>query len=128
MDRTVLTLTSPPYTPNTHHAPSPRPNTPAALYENQVPDDVKSDRLQRINKLAGEHALARNQRYLGRTMEVLVEGRHVKDPRYVTGRIRQGRPVLFEGDIDALRGKLVDVKIDSAKNYVLYGTQEGDPR
>ena len=61
-------------------------------------------------------------------MEVLVEGRHVKDARYVKGRIRQGRPVLFEGDIDALRGKLVDVKIDSAKNYVLYGTQEGDPR
>lgn len=107
---------------------SPRPNTPAALYENQVPDDVKSDRLQRINKLAGEHALACNQRYLGRTMEVLVEGRHVKDPRYVKGRIRQGRPVLFEGDIEELRGKLVDVRIDEAKSYVLYGTKAGDPR
>lgn len=107
---------------------SPRPNTPAALYETQVPDDVKSDRLQRINKLAGEHALETNQRYLGRTMEVLVEGRHVKDPRFVKGRIRQGRPVLFEGDIEELRGKLVPVRIDSAKSYVLLGEKAGDPR
>lgn len=68
---------------------SPRPNTPAAIYEDQVPEDVKAARLQTINKLAGEHALERNQRYLGRTMEVLVEGRYVKDPRMVKGRIRQ---------------------------------------
>ncbi|EWM22418.1 adenosine trna methylthiotransferase [Nannochloropsis gaditana] len=98
---------------------SPRPNTPAATYEDQISDDVKSDRLQRINKLAAEHAMERNHRYLGREVEVLVESRHVKDPRLVKGRNRQGRPVLFEGNIEELRGKLVPVLIKEVRSYML---------
>ena len=105
---------------------SPRPNTPAALYEDQVPEDVKSDRLQRINKMAAEHAMERNQRYVGRVVEVLVEGRYVKDPRLVKGRIRQGRPVLFPGDITELRGKLVPVHVTEARSYMLLGNQQGE--
>lgn len=105
---------------------SPRPNTPAAIYEEQVPDDVKSDRLQRINRLAADHAMERNQRYLGREVEVLVEGRYVKDPRLVKGRNRQGRPVLFEGDIAKLRGKLVPVLIKEVKSFMLLGDIAGE--
>ena len=107
---------------------SPRPNTPAALYVDQIPDDVKSDRLQRINKMAAEHAMESNQRYVGRTVEVLVEGRYVKDPRMVKGRNRQGRPVLFPGDIAELRGMLVPVQVHEARSYMLLGEQNGEPK
>jgi tRNA-2-methylthio-N6-dimethylallyladenosine synthase len=45
---------------------SPRPNTEAALWEDQVPEDVKSDRLQRVQKLATQHGLERSERYFDR--------------------------------------------------------------
>merc|ERR1719387_1316214 len=48
---------------------SPRPHTPAALWEDQVEEAVKKERLQIINRLAAEHALERRQRYLGRVLE-----------------------------------------------------------
>ena len=53
----------------------------------------------------------REQRYLGRLEEVLVEGRNVKRPTQVTGRTRGNRIVFFDGDADTLVGKLVDVRI-----------------
>ena len=68
---------------------SPRPNTPAAEWKNQISEEVKQNRLFRINELTKKHAMERNQRYLGRTMEVLVEERNVRFPNQVKGRIRQ---------------------------------------
>ena len=103
---------------------SPRPHTPAALWDNQVDEKTKKRRLAVINKLAAEHALARRQRYLGRLEEVLVEQRNVKDPRQVKGRNRQGCPVFFDGDIDELKGQLVPVRITEAFNYYLVGEAE----
>lgn len=79
-------------------------------------------------RLAAAHALETNQRYLNRVMEVLVEDVYVKDPRMVKGRVRQGRPVLFEGNIEELRGKLVPVLIQEARSYMLTGVQSGDAR
>eukprot|EP00640_Fibrocapsa_japonica_P002716 CAMPEP_0113948280 /NCGR_PEP_ID=MMETSP1339-20121228/69586_1 /TAXON_ID=94617 /ORGANISM="Fibrocapsa japonica" /LENGTH=248 /DNA_ID=CAMNT_0000955285 /DNA_START=136 /DNA_END=879 /DNA_ORIENTATION=+ /assembly_acc=CAM_ASM_000762 len=90
---------------------SPRPNTPAALWENQVPDDIKADRLQRLQRLAVVQAEQKSRRYIGRTMEVLVEERNPKKPNQVTGRTRTNRPVFFNGDISLLKGKLVPVHI-----------------
>ena len=100
---------------------SPRPHTPAALWEDQVEEKVKKERLQIINRLAAEHALERRQRYLGRVEEVLVEMRNPKHPAQVKGRNRQGCPVFFEGDIDELLGKLVPVRIVEALAYSLVG-------
>eukprot|EP00290_Baffinella_frigidus_P005519 CAMPEP_0180134382 /NCGR_PEP_ID=MMETSP0986-20121125/10130_1 /TAXON_ID=697907 /ORGANISM="non described non described, Strain CCMP2293" /LENGTH=549 /DNA_ID=CAMNT_0022074735 /DNA_START=102 /DNA_END=1752 /DNA_ORIENTATION=- len=100
---------------------SPRPNTPAASWHNQLEEKVKADRLQRVMRLATRHAFERSQRYLGRVMEVLVEDRNVKNPAQVKGRIEQGRPVLFEGDIETMRGKLVRVEIMQAEAYYLVG-------
>jgi tRNA-2-methylthio-N6-dimethylallyladenosine synthase len=105
---------------------SPRPHTPAALWDNQVDEKVKKDRLRRINDLAAVHALERRQRYLGRIEEVLVEKRNEKRPEQVKGRNRQGCPVFFEGDIDELKGKLVPVRIVEAKAYSLVGEMQGD--
>ena len=105
---------------------SPRPHTPAALWDNQVDEAVKKERLQRINALAAEHALERRQRYLGRLEEVLVEQRNPKHPGQVKGRNRQGCPVFLEGDIDELKGKLVPVRITEAHTYWLIGEAEGE--
>jgi tRNA-2-methylthio-N6-dimethylallyladenosine synthase len=103
---------------------SPRPNTEAALWtENQIPEDVKKERLRRVQELAVEHGMERSQRYLGRTVEVLVEDVNPKNTQQVFGRTRQGRQVYFDGgDIDILKGEFVNVKIDEARTWSLMGT------
>ena len=60
---------------------------------------------------------------LGRIEEVLVEERNVKIPNQVMGRTTHGYLVYFEGDIDELRGKLVNVEVDVFKTYHLLGTR-----
>jgi tRNA-2-methylthio-N6-dimethylallyladenosine synthase len=59
---------------------SPRPGTPAAVWQNQLSEEVKSDRLQRLNHLVNQQAAARSQRYLGRIEEILIEGVNPKNP------------------------------------------------
>ena len=100
---------------------SPRPNTPAATWENQLDEDVKQDRLHRINELNAKHAQERRARMMDRVVEVLVEERNVKKPTQVMGRTTHGYIVYFDGDIDELRGKLVNVKIDQCQRYYLAG-------
>jgi tRNA-2-methylthio-N6-dimethylallyladenosine synthase len=100
---------------------SPRPNTEAALWENQIADDVKSERLQRVQQLAMRHGLARSERYIGRIEEVLVEDANPRDPLQVMGRTRQGRQVYFNGDLELLRGEFVNVKITEARTWSLMG-------
>lgn len=104
---------------------SPRPNTPAATWENQIPDDVKEDRLRRINILVNEHAQERRERMLGRTVEVLVEERNVRVPTKVMGRTGHNYIVYFDGDIDELQGELVTVQIESCHPFYLTGTRVG---
>jgi len=100
---------------------SPRPKTEAANWENQIPPDVQSDRLQRVQALAAKHALERSQRYVGTSVEVLVEDRNPKNGNEVMGRTRQGRQVFFEGDIDVLRGELVMVEVVEGRTWSLVG-------
>lgn len=100
---------------------SPRPNTPAAVWENQVDEKVKQERLQRIMRLNLQHAAIRRARMMDRTVEVLVEERNIKIPTQVMGRTRHGYIVYCGGDIDELRGKLVNVKIDTCETYHLSG-------
>jgi tRNA-2-methylthio-N6-dimethylallyladenosine synthase len=101
---------------------SPRPNTEAAVWADQVPDDVKSERLQRVQALAVRHGLERSQRYVGRVEEVLVEDVNPKNPqRQVMGRTRQGRQVYFDGDLAKVKGQLVPVKITQASPWSLLG-------
>lgn len=100
---------------------SPRPNTEAALWENQVPEEVKSERLQRVQELAAKHGLERSKRYLGRVVEVLVEDPNPRNPAQVLGRTRQGRQVYFDGDLAELKGKFINVKITEARTWSLVG-------
>eukprot|EP00882_Tetradesmus_deserticola_P007205 GHRQ01007586.1.p1 GENE.GHRQ01007586.1~~GHRQ01007586.1.p1 ORF type:complete len:553 (+),score=200.10 GHRQ01007586.1:187-1845(+) len=100
---------------------SPRPNTPAADWDNQVADLIKADRLNRLNAVVTDVATQRSQRFLGRTLEVLVEGVNPRKSSQAFGRIRHNKLVYFDGDGEVLRGQLVNVKIDQCNPYSLYG-------
>lgn len=100
---------------------SPRPNTPAAIWENQLSEEVKSDRLQRLNHLVSTKAAERSQRYLGRIEEVLVEAQNPKDQTQVMGRTRGNRLTFFTGDISQLKGQIMKVKINEVRAFSLTG-------
>lgn len=100
---------------------SPRPNTEAALWDDQIDDAVKAERLQRVQQLATQHGLERSARYVGRVEEVLVEDANPRNPEQVMGRTRQGRQVYFNGDLAELRGRLVAVKVTEARAWSLMG-------
>jgi tRNA-2-methylthio-N6-dimethylallyladenosine synthase len=99
---------------------SPRPVTPAAIWENQLSEEVKADRLQRLNHLVSIKAAERSQRYLGCIEEVLVEDRNHKDARQVMGRTRGNRITFFTGGSE-LKGQIVKVKITEARAFSLTG-------
>ncbi len=98
---------------------SPRPGTPAALWENQVPEAVKADRLQRLNHLVGVKAAERSGRYFGRIEEVLVEGENPRDPSQVMGRTRGNRLTFFVGNLAELKGKVLKVKVTEVRPFSL---------
>lgn len=100
---------------------SPRPGTPAALWSNQLSEEVKSDRLQRLNHLVNVKASERSQRYMGRIEEVLVEAQNPKDTSQVMGRTRGNRLTFFNGDINILKGQVVKVKISEVRAFSLTG-------
>ena len=100
---------------------SPRPGTPAALWSNQLSEEVKSDRLQRLNHLVNVKASERSQRYMGRIEDVLVEDQNSKDPTQVMGRTGGNRLTFFTGDINQLKGKIIKVKITEVRAFSLTG-------
>ncbi|USR89852.1 tRNA (N6-isopentenyl adenosine(37)-C2)-methylthiotransferase MiaB [Phormidium yuhuli AB48] len=100
---------------------SPRPGTPAADWENQLSDEVKQDRLQRLNHLVSLKAAERSQRYANRVEEVLVEEQNPKDPTQVMGRTRGNRLTFFEGNLQELKGKTVSVEISEVRPFSLTG-------
>ena len=105
---------------------SPRPNTPAANWNNQLPEEVKVARLKEINALVEQCARKANARYQGRTEEVLAEGINPKDPTQLMGRTRTNRLTFFSATgADGQRyqaGDLVNVHIDAVRSFSLSGT------
>jgi tRNA-2-methylthio-N6-dimethylallyladenosine synthase len=100
---------------------SPRPGTPAAVWENQLSEETKKNRLQQLNQLVNRKAAERSQRYLGRLEEILVEDQNPKDPAQVMGRTRGNRLTFLPGEINQLRGQLVTVKITEVRPFSLTG-------
>jgi len=99
---------------------SPRPNTEAALWDNQVADLIKADRLNRLNRLCLEVAGERSQRFVGTTQEVLVDGVNPKDSNQVMGRTEHNKIAFFDGSIEEMKGQLVKVKVNAATASCLY--------
>jgi tRNA-2-methylthio-N6-dimethylallyladenosine synthase len=101
---------------------SPRAGTEAAAMPDQVPHETKIERMERLVEATQATARARNAARVGRTEEVLVEGRSRTDESLVRGRTRRNTTVNFHGD--ATPGELVRVLIESATSTTLRGTQE----
>jgi tRNA-2-methylthio-N6-dimethylallyladenosine synthase len=99
---------------------SPRRGTEAAAMPDQVPDDVKHERLERLVALVQAHARARNQALVGTVQEVLVEGASRTDDGLGRGRSSGNKTVIFDGP--AVPGELVQVRIDAATSQTLRGT------
>ena len=104
---------------------SPRPGTPAADLEDQIPAEVKQARLSRLQ--AKLEALYRgySERMVGTRQRVLVEGRARKDASELSGRTDNNRVVNFPGDA-RLIGQFVDVQIEAALPHSLRGVIAGD--
>lgn len=92
---------------------SPRPGTPGNLFQDQVPEDEKMDRLYRLIDLQNEISVEDNRKLEGSTFEVLVDGPSKKDPHRYSGRGRCGRLAHFVAPED-LTGRLARLRIDKA--------------
>ncbi len=100
---------------------SPRRGTVAAEYGDRVPHPVKRERMERLVELVQRRARERARRFVGRKMEVLVEGESRTDPTRLRGRIRHNKTVNFEGT--ARPGELVEVEISGATSTTLSGDE-----
>jgi tRNA-2-methylthio-N6-dimethylallyladenosine synthase len=98
---------------------SPRRGTEAAKLPGQVAHEVKVARLERLVEIIQRRARERAQRFVGRTLEVLVEGPSRNDPSRLRGRSRHNKVVNFSGL--GAPGELVDVRISSATSQTLAG-------
>ncbi len=105
---------------------SKRTGTPAATMENQVDEKVKNERLQKLIRLQNMKAREESQKYLGQTIKVLVEGPSRKNPKMLTGRTSTHKVVLFKNNGKNLKGKFVNIKINDAKTWTLYGELVGE--
>ena len=103
---------------------SKRSGTPAATMAEQVTEQIKSERLQQLMRLQNYKAKEESQKYLGKTVKVLVEGPSRKNPEMLTGRTSTHKIVLFKSSRTDLKGKFVNTKIYEAKTWTLYGELE----
>jgi tRNA-2-methylthio-N6-dimethylallyladenosine synthase len=99
---------------------SPREGTPAAKMVDNVPMEVKKERLQRLNALVNEISARKMKEYEGKIVEVLVEGESKNNPNVLAGYTRKNKLVNFIGPKSAI-GKLVQVRITEAKTWTLNG-------
>ncbi len=100
---------------------SPRRETEAASLPDQLSHDVKVQRLERLVEVIQHRAQERAQRFVGRTVSVLVEGPSRTDPTRLRGRSRHNKVVNFSGL--AQPGELVEVEITGATSQTLSGLQ-----
>jgi tRNA-2-methylthio-N6-dimethylallyladenosine synthase len=98
---------------------SPRRGTQAATLPDQVPHEIKIERLERLVEVIQRRAHERAQRFVGRTLEVLVEGSSRTDPSRLRGRTTHNKVVNFDGLAEP--GALVPVEISGATSQTLAG-------
>ena len=99
---------------------SPRENTPAAKFEDNVTLEEKEDRLHRLNEVVNKYFLLNNEKLVGKTVEVLVEGKNTNGKDGLYGYTDTNKLINFDGD-ESLEGKIIKVKVTSAKTWSLDG-------
>ena len=100
---------------------SPRRGTDAAELAGMVPHPVKKERMARLVEAVQRRARERSQRFVGRTVDVLVEGPSRTDPTRLRGRSRHNKAVNFDGT--AQPGEFVSVEVESASSMTLLGSE-----
>jgi tRNA-2-methylthio-N6-dimethylallyladenosine synthase len=99
---------------------SPREGTPAAKMQDNVPMEVKKERLQRLNALVNEISAKKLKEYEGKVVEVLVEGESKNNPEVLAGYTEKSKLVNFKAPKSVI-GQLVKVKVTKAKTWTLNG-------
>lgn len=99
---------------------SPRPKTRASKMADDVPREVKEDRLRRVIELQDRIIREDSPRYVGTTQEILIEGAHPKRRGVMSGRTDGFRPVSIESETLEI-GDWVDVQITDSEAHWLYG-------
>jgi tRNA-2-methylthio-N6-dimethylallyladenosine synthase len=100
---------------------SPRRDTPAAVIPEQIDECVKEARNHDLLEVVNECARRINEQLIGQTLEVLCEGPSKTNPTRLMGRTRTNKIVLFESTEERV-GEFVDVRIERATGFSLYGT------
>jgi len=100
---------------------SPRRDTPAAEMPDQIDERVKEERNQDLLRIVNESTRRAGERLVGCTVEILCEGPSKTNPARLMGRTRTNKIVVFEAD-EELSGGLVDVLVQQANGFSLYGT------
>lgn len=98
-----------------------RTGTPAAVMENQVPEDVVKERFDTLLQKVQEISKRTSSRFEGQTMPVLVEQVNEQDSRLLTGRLSNNLLVHFPGT-ENLIGKIIDVKLEESKGFYYMGS------
>ena len=99
---------------------SKREGTPGARMENQVPEEIKHKRFDRLKELVESQVEENNEKYVGTNQKVLVEGKSKNNPNMLTGRTESNKVVIFEGD-EALKDQIIDLEIVSQHMWYLKG-------
>lgn len=97
-----------------------RPGTPGALMENQIPEDVKTERLAILQECIAKHQQEFNEKTVGKTLPILLESKGKKSGQ-IFGRSPYMQSVLVEGN-DRLIGQLVDVEINAGHANSIRGS------
>jgi len=100
---------------------SPRRDTPAAEMRDQIDERIREERNQELLRLVNESTRRAGERLVGQCVEVLCEGPSKTNSARLMGRTRTNKIVVFEGD-NELIGQLVDIQIERANGFSLYGT------
>ncbi len=97
-----------------------RKGTPGDKMENQIPEEIKHERFDRLKQLVEEKLEENNKKYIGTIQKVLVESTSKNNPNMLTGRTDSNKIVIFEGKKDLI-GQMIDLKIVSEHMWYLKG-------
>lgn len=97
-----------------------RVGTPGDKMENQVPEEIKHERFDRLKTLVESQIEENNQKYINTIQKVLVEGESKNNPNMLTGRTDSNKVVIFEGDKNLI-GKMIKLRIISEHMWYLKG-------
>ena len=101
-----------------------RVGTVADKMENQIPEEIKHKRFERLKKLYDDNVSKNNEKFIGKVEKILVDGESKNNENMLTGRNDANKVIIFEGSKDLI-GKMINVKITEEHKWYLKGEIEG---